>query len=370
MKLQSSPHTEGVKYAGSKLRLIPHILQLAKRTGARTVLDGFSGTTRVSQALAKCGYSVVSNDIAVWSKVFGIAYLLNTRRREAYQPLIDHLNSIPPVDGWFTEHYGGQPNRGCSVQRDGRKKPWQIHNTRKLDAVREEIEKIDLDVIEKSVALTSLMLALDRVDNSLGHFSSYLKQWSPRSYKEMILQVPELFVSDQEHEVHRKDIFCLIPSTSVDLAYFDPPYGSNNEKMPPSRVRYGAYYHLWKSVCLFDKPEIFGKSNRRKDTSDKLYSSVFEDYRKNSEGRYIAVEAIERLFQEIKSQWIILSYSSGGRATARELKEVLSRIGELREVIEIPHKKNVMSDMRWTHDWTPDTISSHKEFLFLLEKKG
>ena len=41
--------TEGIKYAGSKLKLLPEILRLAKRTGAKTVIDGFSGTTRVSQ---------------------------------------------------------------------------------------------------------------------------------------------------------------------------------------------------------------------------------------------------------------------------------------------------------------------------------
>ncbi len=37
------PKTEGIKYAGSKLKLLPYILQLAKKTGAKTVFDGFSG---------------------------------------------------------------------------------------------------------------------------------------------------------------------------------------------------------------------------------------------------------------------------------------------------------------------------------------
>ncbi|MGB4805131.1 MAG: DNA adenine methylase, partial [Anaerolineae bacterium] len=47
-----APPTEGIKYAGSKLKLIPQILQLIKKVNAKTVWDGFSGTTRVSQALA------------------------------------------------------------------------------------------------------------------------------------------------------------------------------------------------------------------------------------------------------------------------------------------------------------------------------
>jgi len=157
-----APPTQGIKYAGSKLKLIPQILQLAKKTDAKTVLDGFSGTTRVSQALAKRGYTVVCNDIAVWSEVFAACYLLNDKRREEYQPLVDHLNSIPPVDGWFTEHYGGQSNGGCAIQQDGRKKPWQVHNSRRLDAIRQEIEALGLDTVDRAVALTSLILALDK----------------------------------------------------------------------------------------------------------------------------------------------------------------------------------------------------------------
>lgn len=93
------PSTEGIKYAGSKLKLLPKILELANKTGAKTVLDAFSGTTRVSQAFAKLGYAVVSNDIAAWSEVFATCYLLNTNRPQDYKGLIDHLNSIPPVDG-------------------------------------------------------------------------------------------------------------------------------------------------------------------------------------------------------------------------------------------------------------------------------
>lgn len=363
-----APSTEGIKYAGSKLKLLPHILHFVRKVGARTVLDGFSGTTRVSQALAKSGYRVICNDIAAWSYIFGSCYLLNDKTREDFQPLIEHLNSIPPVDGWFTEKYAGYPNGGCAVQQDGRKKPWQIHNTRKLDAIRNEIDSLNLTSVQKSVALTSLILALDKVDNSLGHFASYLKKWSPRSYGELLLKVPNIFMSSEEHRVHQSDIFELITQVSADLAYLDPPYGSNNEKMPPSRVRYDAYYHVWKSVCLNDKPKLFGKANRRQDSSDKVSASIFEEFRRNPGGSFIAVDALSRLISMTQAQWVLLSYSSGGRATAKDLNEVLNSHGKLRDVVEINYKKNVMADMRWTHEWVKDSEKPNREFLFLLEK--
>ena len=364
----NAPSTEGIKYAGSKLIIIPYILQLTRKVGASTVLDGFSGTTRVSQALAKQGFKVICNDIAVWSEVFGKCYLLNQNKRDYYQPLVDHLNALKPTDGWFTQYYGGKPNNGSSIQSDGRKRPWQIHNTRKLDAIRQEIEKIKLSPIDKAVALTSLILALDRVDSSLGHQVSYLKNWAPRSYQELILKVPNVFLSEYEHQVFRSNIFDLSKKTSVDIAYYDPPYGSNNEKMPPSRVRYASYYHIWKSIILFDKPVLFGKANRRADTSDKLSVSEFEEFRRSSNNRYFAVEAIERLIQNTKANHIILSYGSGGRATAAELNDVIHSYGKLLDVIELDYKKNVMANMKWTNEWLRDTDQSNKEFLFLLEK--
>lgn len=363
-----APETEGVKYAGSKLKLLPNILHLARKTGAKSVLDGFSGTTRVSQALAKTGFCVVANDCAVWSEVFGTCYLLNKKSPSDYRDLIAHLNAVPPSDGWFTENYGGLPNGGCAVHSDGLKKPWQIKNTRKLDGIREEIDRLRLDRIDKAVAISSLILALDQVDSTLGHFVSYLQDWSPRSYNDLILRVPAVFQSDYDHRVIRGDIFDTIKGIDVDLAYFDPPYGSNNEKMPPSRVRYASYYHLWTSICLNDKPSLFGKARRRSDTSDTIAGSIFEDFRQTPDGKYVAVEAIRRLLHNTRSRHIILSYSSGGRATAGELSDAISECGRLVEVEEIGYKKNVMAGMKWTNEWLRDAEQSHREFLFLIEK--
>ncbi len=363
-----APPTEGIKYAGSKSKLLPHILQLSKRVNPKTIFDGFTGTTRVSQAFAQVGCRVIANDIAAWSKTFATCYLLNPHPQKRYIELIAHLNALPERDGWFTEHYGGDGQSFCSGQMDGFKKPWQKHNTRKLDAIRDEIELLSLDDYEKSVTLTSLILALDEVDSTLGHFASYLNEWSPRSFNHLKLKVPRLILQEFNHEVHQSDIFDLLPQTQADLAYYDPPYGSNNDKMPPSRVRYAAYYHLWTSICLFDKPKLFGKARRRIDTSDKVCASIFEEFRKSNTGKFVAVEAIERLLRQTQAKHIILSYSSGGRASAQELHEAIIKTGKLIEVIEVDYKRNVMGGMRWTNEWARDAAGTNKEFLFLIEK--
>jgi len=361
-ELASVPVTEGIKYAGSKLKLLPLILQMIESVNPKTILDGFSGTTRVSQALAYSGYEVVCNDIAVWSKVFANCYLLNRHQQRHYSELIGHLNSIEGCDGWFTENYGANTNFVFD------KRPWQLHNTRKLDGIREEIDHLNLDETERSVAITSLILALDEVDSTMGHFASYLREWSPRSYKYMKLKVPRINANNANHSVHQEDIFDILENTEVDLAYFDPPYGSNNEKMPPSRVRYAAYYHIWTTICLNDKPNIFGKAKRRIDSSDTVSSSIFEEFRRGESGRFIVVEAIEKLLIKTTAKYILLSYSSGGRATAEELNGAISKVGKLVDVMEMDYKRNVMADMRWTNEWIRDAEKPNREFLFLIEK--
>ena len=361
------PQTEGVKYAGSKLKLLAPILEMAQKTGAKTVFDGFSGTTRVAQAFAQSGYQVMANDISVWSKFFGTCYLLNCYPPAHYAAMLSHLNALPGKSGWFTEHYGGETETD-SAERDAPKKPWQKHNTRKLDAIRDEIETMGLNEVEKSVLLTSLIRALDEVDSTLGHFASYLRKWSPRSYKTLQLKMPRLLPKCAEHEVFQDDIFDRLPHITADLAYYDPPYGSNNDKMPPSRVRYGAYYHLWTSVCLRDTPPIFGKAGRRTDTADTISASVFEEFRKNEAGEFLAVEAIRSVLQKTDAKYIVLSYSSGGRATAQELEAAIASAGKLREVLEIDYRQNVMGGMRWTREWVREAEKAHCEFLFLIEK--
>jgi adenine-specific DNA-methyltransferase len=95
---------------------------------------------------------------------------------------------------------------------------------------------------------------------------------------------------------------------------------------------------------------------------------VFEDFRRTEADRFVVVEAIERLLKRTQTKHIILSYSSGGRATAEELNDVIRSSGKLLEVVEIDYQRNVMGGMRWTHEWVRDAEGKNREFLFLIER--
>ncbi|MCH8293752.1 DNA methyltransferase, partial [Candidatus Poribacteria bacterium] len=110
------------------------------------------------------------------------------------------------------------------------------------------------------------------------------------------------------------------------------------------------------------------KALRRKDTSDIVAASVFEEFRKDDSGNFIAVKAIDMLIESANARYIALSYSSGGRATAEQLNEVLTKHGKLIKTIKLDYKKNVMADMKWTNEWLRSTQEPNREFIFLIEK--
>ncbi len=356
----TTPKTQGIKYAGSKLKILPYIVQIVSELNdVKYVLDGFSGSTRVSQAFAQLGFNTVSSDISIWSEVFANCFLIANKKDSYYQEIINHLNRLDGYSGWYTEHYG--------AELSGTKRPFQAKNTRKLDAIRDEIENLNLEWVDKCVILTSLIFALDSVDSTLGHYVSYLSKWSPRSHNDMILTLPSRFEYNGGHRVIRGDIFDTISDNKFDFVYFDPPYGSNNEKMPPSRVRYASYYHIWTTIIKHDKPNVFGKVNRRIDSRDLKSASIFEEFRKDNDGKFLAMKALHKLIKHTNSKYILLSYSSGGRATKQELSDIINESGSLLKVVEIDYKKNVMANMRWTNDWL-NSDGKYHEYLFLMSK--
>lgn len=350
--------TEGIKYMGSKLKMLPYIMEAINGLDIHTVLDAFSGTTRVSQMFSQIGFDTTSNDTAIWSNVFGNCYLVANKDNAFYQDYIDELNSLKGKYGWFSEKYGGEDSCG--------KKPFRLHNTMKLDSIRERIDTYNLDWSDKCVLLTSLIMAMDSVDNTLGHYSSYLKGWCSRSLDDMHMKLPKKFTITTKNVVTQVDAIDSV-CDRYDLIYLDPPYGSNNEKMPSCRVRYNAYYHIWKSVILNDKPEVFGKVNRRLDTRDTISASVFEEFKVGENGRHIAVNAFDELISKANARYILISYGSGGITTKNEINDIIHSYGKLIMVKEIDYKKNVMSNMRWTNEWV-NSDGEYNEYLFLIEK--
>ena len=103
------------------------------------------------------------------------------------------------------------------------------------------------------------------------------------------------------------------------------------------------------------------------DTKDTINPSIFEEYKKSPNGHFIAMEALNKLIANTRTHYIVLSYSSGGRATKRDLLDILTSNGKLTNMLEIDYKKNVMANMKWTNEWL-NNDEPYREYLFVLEK--
>ena len=356
--------TEGVRYSGSKRSVIPKIHELIHLLPIRTVLDAFAGTTRVSQYFKSAGYDVHSNDLAAYSSVFGRCYLENCDvERLELDGKIKFLNHVKPVDGYFSEYFGGEDDgTGLVKAADGKKKPFLLKNTRKLDAIRDQIDKIAEDKIEHAILLTSLINALDQVENTLGHQVAYLSRWAPRCYSDLVLRRPRLLAGDGDYRTTRKDARKI--SDRFDLAYFDPPYNTNNTHTPTTRVRYASYYHFWTTVVLNDRPQSIGASNRRLDASSDTLPGAISKYESI---RYEVVrDEIKALIAGVDARYVLFSYSNKGKVTVADLEEIFSHYKVL-AVEKFSHRENVQRLLTSNREWLGDQ-SANFEYLFLIEK--
>ena len=356
--------TEGVRYSGSKRSVIPKIHELIHVLPIRSVLDAFAGTTRVSQYFKSAGYDVHCNDLAAYSTVFGRCYLENCDvERPGLDEKIKFLNHLKPVDGYFTAHFGGEDDgAGLVKAADGKKKPFLLKNTRKLDAVRDEIDKIAEDKIEHAILLTALINALDQVENTLGHQVAYLSKWAPRAYSDFVLRRPRLLAGDGSYRTTRMDARKI--SGRFDLAYFDPPYNTNNTHTPTTRVRYASYYHFWTTVVLNDRPEPVGASNRRLDCSSDTLPGAISKYESTKYDQVL--EEIDQLISGVDARYVLFSYSNKGKVGVEDLEKLFARYQVL-AVEKFSHRENVQRLLTSNREWLGDQ-SANFEHLFLVEK--
>lgn len=284
-----------IKYLGSKRVLLPAILAAVRRDrGARTVLDLFSGTSRVGHALKRAGYRVLANDHNAYAHALARCYVQADRGDWGRQAaaLVREFNALKGEPGWFTETF-------CVRSRF-----FQPKNGARVDAIREAIARKGLPPELESVMLVSLMEAADRVDSTTGVQMAYLKRWAPRAHHDLALRVPEMLprATHGKGEAHGLDAFEAAARLEADVAYVDPPYNQHS---------YLGNYHAWESLVRWDKPATYGVACKRVDCRER--QSVF-----NSRPRFAA--AMRRLLGSIRARALVVSFNSEGYLSRGEME--------------------------------------------------
>lgn len=342
--------TQGVKYIGSKDKLIPFIEKAVEKIAVPkgTAIDVFTGTTRVAQALKCLGFSVYTSDLSWASECYAETFISNKNNKHL-QKVIDELNAIQPEKDWITKNY-------CDVIANGNVvRVWQKKNGMKVDAIRNKIEKLNLEKWEKSTLITSLIFALDAVDNTCGVQQAYLKNWCQRSFKDLILKLPKAI--DTPEGKHFTGDAIKIDYPKADIAYLDPPYTAHS---------YATYYHIWDSIAKWDKPEVSLKTNRR---IDRVSGSENFDIEMSSlwNKRAEALSATKTLMERLPVKYIILSYNNEGIIKQEDLFSMLKDFKNI-EVEEIDYKRNIMSSIGNAIIYKKEFRTSNKEFVIIIEK--
>ncbi len=293
-----------IKYLGSKRVLIPLITQVITSLETQgSVIDLFSGTARVGYGLKQQGYQVFANDINTYAAILAACYVQADaqRWRDEAKYWVQELNQIKGIEGYFTKCFC----RDSSF--------FQVPNGQKIDAIRERIEAESLPYELRAILLTSLMEAADRVDSTCGVQMSFLKRWSVRSYKPLKLRVPKLLpkATSGKSYAYRADALDMIEQLSADIAYLDPPYNQH---------KYIGNYHIWESLVLWDKPEVYGVARKRVDVRDRL--SAFNSRRQ-------ILKALQRVIDDIDVNHLVVSFNNEGHITKDEMIQLLSRRGEV-----------------------------------------
>ena len=226
------------RYLGNKYKLLDFIEEIVReKCGSLTSFcDIFAGTGTVGQRFNKKSVRIISNDILA-SNYFALKAFLGTQVLDTSQieRKIRLLNSLDAGDdNYFSTHFGNTY--------------FTLENARKIGAVRERIEAISDDENEKALLITSLLYAVDKVANTVGHYDAFRKKLD--AIHPLQLLVPEFVPGDNEgNEIYRRDANELIREIDCDVLYLDPPYNSR---------QYSDAYHLLENLAQWDKPAVHG----------------------------------------------------------------------------------------------------------------
>jgi adenine-specific DNA-methyltransferase len=293
-----------IKYLGSKRLLLERIVTLARAVPeAGTVVDLFSGTSRVGHALKRAGFRVLANDYAAYAHTLATCYVQADAGQwlEPARALINELQHLAPDAGYFTRTF-------CEEARY-----FTPENGAHIDAIRTSIAERALPPELEAIALVSLMEAADRVDSTTGVQMAYLKQWAARAAKPLTLRVPALLprAAHGAGLATQRDALEAARTLSGDLAYLDPPYNQHS---------YLGNYHIWETLVRWDAPEAYGIARKRIDVRTR--PSVF-----NSRPRH--ADAMRAVIDALDARVVVVSFSDEGYLSRDELTGMLASRGEV-----------------------------------------
>jgi adenine-specific DNA-methyltransferase len=302
------------RYLGNKHKLLGFIEDIVseKCNGVKSFCDIFAGTGVVGERFNKPEINIISNDILFSNYACLKAFLGTSANIDKVSEKIKLLNNIQTTeDNYFSKHFGNTY--------------FSLENARKIGAIREEIENIAETEEEKNTLICSLLYAVDKVANTVGHYDAFRKDLD--MVQSVNLLTPDIdYSNNATNEIYKEDANILIRKITCDVLYIDPPYNSR---------QYSDAYHLLENLAEWKKPEVVGVA-KKMDRSHIKSSYCLKN----------ATQAFEDLIRNANCKHILLSYnntgdSKDGRSNARitdnDILRILKNKGEV-EIFERDYK--------------------------------
>lgn len=319
------------RYLGNKFKLVQNIEKLIhnKKINFKIFLDLFSGTGVVANHFNHKNNKIITNDILKSNKIILSAFFESKTRPKNLSKKLKYLNSLKDnQENYVSENYGN--------------KYFSFKNSCKIGLIRDRIEEISDNNQEKNILLTSLVYALDKVANTVGHYDAYREV--KIEHKPIILKEPFInYFKNKNNEVYSEDANKIIKKIKADITYIDPPYNSR---------QYSDCYHLLENLVSWEKPEVYGKAK-------KMNRSEIKSKYCQKEAPHVFDDLIKRL----NTKHIIVSYnntenSKHGRSNAKisykQIKSTLEKKGKI-EINKINFKAFTTGKSK---------TFNHKEVLF------
>lgn len=300
------------RYLGSKTKLLGFIDEILQKEDIKfeSFADIFAGTGTVAYHFYDRSRVVINDILDSNNRIYHAYFGKDEIRKDELKKQLVRYNNLDIKNygvNYFSENFSNTY--------------FDAKNAKRIGIIRDDIEKLFEEKIitdrEKSYLITSLIYALDKIANTVGHYDAYRKIDIPN--KDLFLLPLDIRSSKYSAEIYKEDANVLVKRINVDVVYIDPPYNSR---------QYSDSYHLLENIATWKKEEVFGVAKK----IDR--SHIKSKYSLKSAG-----VAFCELIDNIDAKHILVSYNDMGtsgdersqsRISDHEILSALKRKGEVK----------------------------------------
>lgn len=324
-----------ISYLGNKRSLIKiierdHILPIKEmylKKDKVTTLDLFSGSGVVSRMLKKHSDLIYTNDLEQYCTVINQCFLVNqqylnkVKLNKIFDAAKKDIDCLMNIDyfSWVRKDYCPKDEQNIVISD---RVFYTIRNGKYLDCCVKILNQIEEPY--RSLLWGPILSQASKYVNTAAMFKGFYKDSKTkigkyggthghdlkRILRDINLELPVLSQYTSKYKVFEKDANVLINDLpKVDIAYLDPPYNQH-----PYSSNYFMLNHLLTGIrpeaqsIVVGIPKVWNKS----------------DYNSKTKAK----EAIKDCIQNLKADYIVLSYSTSGFISRDEMEELLLPFSE------------------------------------------